>query len=97
MERKNPEKKPRTVPSKTQKTQKKEEGKRADRKGKEGKKATTRLDRTLFLTGIYGLPSSVLLSTACPTSLASDQTKRGGSVGCTENTEVRCPRAKDSF
>ena len=40
---------------------------------------------------------SVLLSTACPTSLASDQTKRGGSVGCTENTEVRCPRAKDSI
>ncbi len=47
-----------------------------------------------------GLPlrcDSVLLSTACPTSLASDQTKRGGLAGCTENTEVRCPRVKDSI
>ena len=36
----------------------------------------------------------VLLSTARPTSPASDRTKGGGSVGCTENTEVRCRERK---
>ena len=39
----------------------------------------------------------VLLSTARPTSPASDQTKGGGSVGCTENTRGSVPRAKDSI